>query len=243
VAASLERTWNQELEKLAIAKNEYQQYLDKREVEFPPHKKAEITSLAKEIPTLWAGTTNMKDKKRIVRLLISDITVNKVSLTKTLLLNVRWLTGHTEQINVNLPPNVYDKTRYPDTFIEKVRALTLKYGDDKKTVDILNEQGIKSATGKPFTRDMVQWIRFKGDIKMPILRSDDEYTIDEVRTMFNISRDMVYYWIKNNYVIARKTPANSFLVKIMPEDKTQLQERIENSYKVKYMLHPDLISK
>jgi DNA invertase Pin-like site-specific DNA recombinase len=241
VAASLERIWNQELEKLAMAKNEYQQYLDKREVEFPPHKRTQIASLAKEIPTLWAGTTNMKDKKRIVRLLISDITVNKVCLTKTLLLNVRWLAGHTEQIKVNLPPNVADKIRYPDAFIEKVRALTLKYGDDKKTIDILNEQGINSATGKAFTRDMVQWIRFKEKIKMPILRSEDEFTIDEVRTVFNISLDMVYYWIKNNYVIARKTPANSFLVKITPEDKTQLLERIKNSYKVKSMIHPDLI--
>jgi hypothetical protein len=239
VAASLEKAWNQELEKLALAKNEYQQYQDKREVEFPYHKRTQINSLAKEIPTLWAGTTNMKDKKRIVRLLISDITVNKVSQTKTLFLNVRWLAGHTEQIQVNLPPNAADKTRYPSAFVEKVRALTFKYSDDKKTMDILNEQGIISATGKPFTRDMIKWIRFKQKIKMPILRYDDEFTIEEVRAMFNISRDMVYYWIKNNYVIARKTPANSFLVKINPEDKAQLLERIKNSYKVKSMILHD----
>ena len=139
VAASLEKAWNQELEKLALAKNEYQQYQDKRAVEFPSHKRTQITNLAKEIPTLWAGTTNMKDKKRIVRLLISDITVNKVSQTKTLFLNVRWLAGHTEQIQVNLPQNAADKTRYPHAFVEKVRALTFKYSDDKKTMNILNE--------------------------------------------------------------------------------------------------------
>jgi hypothetical protein len=50
---------------------------------------------------------------------------------------------------------------------------------------------------------------------------------------------MVYYWIKNNYVTARKTPANIFLIKITPEDKTQLMERIENSCKAKYMIQPN----
>ena len=144
-----------------------------------------------------------------------------------------------EQIMVKMPPNAADKTRYPKAIVEKVRSLTLQYGDDKKTVAILNEQGILSATGKSFTRDMIQWIRFKHKMKMPILKSDDECTVDEVRAIFNVSRHMVYYWINNKYVTARKTPANTFLIKITPEDKIQLLERIENSCKVKYMIQPN----
>jgi len=239
VAASLEKSWNRELEKLALAKSEYEQHQAKRTAEFPPHKKAQIASLAKEIPTLWNKTTNLKDKKRIVRLLISDITVSKSNQKKTLSLNMRWMAGPLEQIHVEMPPNAADKVRYPKATVEKVRSLTLQYGDDKKTVAILNEQGVLSATGKSFTRDMIQWIRFKHKMKMPILKSDDECTVDEVRTIFNVSRHMVYYWINNKYVSARKTPANTFLIKITPEDKIQLLERIENSCKVKYMIQPN----
>jgi DNA invertase Pin-like site-specific DNA recombinase len=239
VAASLEKAWNQELEKLALAKSEYQQYQVKRDAESPPHKKTHIAKLAKEIPTLWNKTTNLKDKKRIVRLLISDITVTKTSHKKTISLNIRWQAGPLEQIHVKMPPNAADKVRYTQATVEKVRSLTLEYGDDKKTVAILNEQGILSATGKPFTRDMIQWIRFKHKIKIPNLKSDDEFTVDEVRTMFNVSRHMVYYWINNNYVTARKTPANIFLIKIAPEDKTHLMVRIENSCKAKYMIQPN----
>ena len=93
------------------------------------------------------------------------------------------------------------------------------------------------ATGKPFTRDMIQWIRFRHNIKMPLLKTEDELTVNEVRTMFNISRHMIYYWIDKQYVTARKTPANSFLIKITSNDKTQLLERIRNSYKTKSMTH------
>ena len=237
VAASPEKTWNQELERLSLATSEYQQYEAKREEEYPSHKRKEIVALAKEIPTLWAKTTNTKDKKRIARLLISDITVTKDRQTKTLFLNVRWQAGPIQQIEVTLPPNAADRTRYPQAMVEKVRSLTLQYGDDKKTISILNEQGIMGATGKPFTRDMIQWIRFRHNIKMPLLKTEDELTVNEVRTMFNISRHMIYYWIDKQYVTARKTPANSFLIKITSNDKTQLLERIRNSYKTKSMTH------
>jgi DNA invertase Pin-like site-specific DNA recombinase len=236
VAASLEKTWNMELEKLALAKSEYEQQQIKADTEFPPHKRAHIARLAKEIPTLWNKTTNLKDKKRIVRLLISDITVAKTNQNKTVALNIRWQAGPVEQIMVKMPPKAAEKVRYPQATIEKVRSLTLQYGDDKKTIAILNEQGILSATGKSFTRDMIQWIRFKHKMKMPVLKSDDECTVDEVQTMFNVSRHMVYYWINNKYVTARKTPANTFLIKITPKDKIQLLERIESSCKAKYMI-------
>jgi len=239
VAASLEKSWNRELEKLALAKSEYEQQQIKTDTEFPPHKRAQIASLAKEIPTLWNKTTNLKDKKRIVRLLISDITVSKSNQKKTLALNMRWQAGPLEQIHVEMPPNAADKKRYPKAIVDKVRSLTLQYGDNKKTVAILNEQGVLSATGKSFTRDMIQWIRFKHKMKMPVLKSDDEYTVAQVLTIFNVSRHMVYYWINNKYVSARKTSANTFLIKITPEDKTQLLERIENSCKVKYMIQPN----
>ena len=239
VAASLEKSWNLELEKLALAKSEYEQQQIKTDTEFPPHKREQITSLAKEIPTLWNKTTNLKDKKRIVRLLLSDITVAKTNQNKTIALNIRWQAGPVEQIMVKMPPNAADSIRYPQATVEKVRSLTMQYGDDKKTVAILNEQGVLSATGKSFTRDMIQWIRFKHKMKMPILKSDDECTVDEVRAIFNVSRHMVYYWINSKYVSARKTPANTFLIKITPEDKIQLLERIENSCKVKYMIQPN----
>lgn len=237
VAASLEKNWNQELEKLSLATSEYLQYQRKREEEYPSHKRKEIVALAKEIPTLWAKTTNIKDKKRTVRLLISDITVTKDRQTKTLFLNVRWQAGPLQQIEVTLPPNAADKTRYPSAMVEKVRALTLQFGNDKKTITILNEQGIMGATGKPFTRDMIQWIRFKHNIKMPLLKSEGEFTVNEVSAMFNISRHMIYYWIDKQYVSARKTPANSFLIEITPNNKTLLLERIKNSYKTQSIVH------
>lgn len=230
VAATLEKCWNQELEKLDAARKEYQDYLSRQEQEFPAAKKKEITALASRIPDLWDKTTNIKDKKRIIRLLISDITVTRDTGRKNLILNLRWQTGQTQQLCVGLPPSAPDKTRYPEKMVDMVRELTLCHGDDNKTVDALNSQGILSATGKPFTKDMIEWIRYKHKIEKPLIKTGLEFTVSEVIKIFNVSRHMVYYWVSRKYVQSRKTP-KCILIRITPDKQLELRQFIDNSYK------------
>lgn len=230
VAASLEKSWNQELEKLAAAEKEYQDYLSRQEKEFPAAKKKEITVLASHIPDLWDKTTNIKDKKRIIRLLISDITVTRDNDKKNLMLNLRWQTGQAQQFRVSLPPSAADKTRYPKEMVDQVRELTLMYGDDNKTANDLNSKGILSATGKTFTKDMIEWIRFKHKIEKPLIRTEHEFTVVEVRKMFSVSKHMVYYWVSRKYVQTRRIN-QCILIEISPDKQLELRQLIDNSYK------------
>jgi DNA invertase Pin-like site-specific DNA recombinase len=237
VAAALEKNWNQELEKLTVAQKEYQDYLSRQEQEFTAAKKNEITALASRIPDLWNKTTNIKDKKRIIRLLISDITVTRDVNKKNLMLNLRWQTGQTQQLCVGLPLNAPDKTRYLIKIVDLVRELTLSHGDDNKTVETLNRQGILSATGKPFTKDMIEWIRYKHRIEKPLIREEDEFSVPEVRKMFNVSKHMVYYWVSKKYVQTRKTP-KCILIRITPDKQLELRRIIDNSYKANSRMVP-----
>lgn len=237
VAASLEKSWNQELEKLATAQKEYHDYLSKQEQEFPAAKKKEITALASRIPDLWDKTTNIKDKKRIIRLLIKDIAVIRDADKKNLILNLCWQTGQTQQLCVSLPPSASDKTRYPKKMVDIVRELTFYHGDDNKTVETLNGQGILSATGKPFTKDMIEWIRYKHKIEKPLIRAEHEFTVPEVCKMFSVSRHMVYYWVSRKYVQSRRIP-KCILIKITTDKQLELQQIIDNSYKANSRLVP-----
>jgi DNA invertase Pin-like site-specific DNA recombinase len=230
VAASLEKSWNLELEKLAIAEKEYRDRLDKQEKEFPASRKKEIADLASRIPDLWAKTSNVKDKKRIIRLLISDITVTRGATAKKLTLNLRWQTGQLQQVEANLPPNSCDAVRYPREMVDKVRNLTLLHGNDNKTVEELNSQGVFSATGKPFTKAMVAWIRYKHKISKQLIRAQHEFTVGEVVDIFGVSKEKVYYWVSRKYVRTRKT-ANFILIEITPAKRAELQEITDNSYK------------
>lgn len=234
VAASLEKNWNLQLEKLSTIRQQYQEYIDNKLKQFCFDEK-EIARLAMHIPDLWANTKNNKDKKRIVRLLISDITVTKEKQTKTLFLNIRWEAGATHQLQVKLPLNYPDRLRYPEQIVDTVKALTMQYADDRKTVEILNRQGVLSAKGKPFTKDMIEWIRFKHHIPCQPIKADNEFTVAQVQQMFSISRHMVYYWIERKYIVARKMPDNSFLITITPQCQKQLKQMIATSYKASAM--------
>jgi DNA invertase Pin-like site-specific DNA recombinase len=240
VAASLEKNWNLQLEKLAAVRQQYQDYLDNRKKQFCLDNE-EIARLAVHIPALWSATKNHKDKKRIVRLLISDITVNKDSQTKTLLLNIRWQAGATQQLQVKLPPAIIDKLRYPAEIVDTVKALTLQYSNDRKTAELLNQQGLRSSTGKPFSSSMIQWIRYKHRIPCVPVKAENEYTVAQVQQMFHISRHMVYYWIERKYVTARKQTDNRFLITITPQCKKSLEQMITTSYKAGTMInHPSV---
>jgi hypothetical protein len=230
VAASLEKNWNQELEKLAAAEKECQDYIARQEKEFPVARKKEIISLADSIPDLWNKTTDIKDKKRIIRLLISDITVTRDTDKKKLMLNLRWQTGQVQQFSVNLPPSAPDKTRYPKEMVDRVRELTLLHGDDNKTTEALNSQSILSATGKPFTKVMIKWIRHKHKIDKPLIRAEYEFTVPEVREMFSVSKHMVYYWVEKKYVQIRRTE-NGILIEINPARQLELRQMMDNSCK------------
>jgi len=236
VAASLEKNWNLQLEKLAEVQQQYQEYMKNQQKQFCFDEK-QIEQLAVHIPSLWASTKNNKDKKRIIRLLISDITVTKDRATKTLSLNVRWKAGATQQLQMTLPPNNADKLRYPAELINKVRMLTEQYTDDRKTAALFNEQGLLSSTGKPFTKSMIEWIRHKHRIPIPKIKADNEFTVAQMQHMFNISRHMVYYWIERKYIAARKLTDNSFLITITPSCIQKLKQMITDSYKASTMIN------
>jgi len=242
VAASLEKQWNKALEKLSLARIEYQQYQAKQRITLTAAKKKELTALAQEIPALWAKTTNIKDKKRIVRLLISDITVTKDRRTRALTLKIRWQTGTLEQIWVAPCPTFADTIRCPQHIIDVVRMLTTRYGDDRKTIAMLAEHGIKSPTGQVFNKRMIKHIRRKFNIKINVQKSPDEFTTAEVCEMFHVSRDMVHYWARNGFVPCRKTHANTYLITITPAIKLELTERLEQSYKKDAMARVPLTS-
>jgi hypothetical protein len=111
-------------------------------------QKQQILQLVKDFPRLWrAPTTTSKDRKRILRLLVRDITVVKGPGPKVVSLQTRWQGGETETLTVALPPNRADAVRYPDDFVDRVRAFALEHHDEEIAA-LMTAEGHQSSTGK-----------------------------------------------------------------------------------------------
>ena len=113
-----------------------------------PEQRARVAALAQDFPRLWnAPTTRAKDKKRILRLLIKDITVERFGERKTAVLHVRWQGGACEDLEVRLPANIADRLRYPDEVVDRVRELARERCDEDVAA-ALNQEGRRSAKGE-----------------------------------------------------------------------------------------------
>jgi len=233
VASTLERRWDNALVKVEEIKKQYSQQQRKARITATEEQKKQLMSLATDLPRLWkASTTNAKDRKRILRLLIKDITVEKFTTSKQLVLHLRWQGGACEDIPVDIPPMYYEQIRYGNKIIEKVRALAKDHSNNQ-IASAFNHEKVKSATGRPFTAGMIGWIKYKHRIAGPTLKGPEELTVKQVAKKFDVSTNVVYYWIKCKLIDARKLNKGSpYWVTIDSRKEQALFDRIGNTTKI-----------
>ena len=78
VAQTLEDEWNEKLLQLEQAKVECATRCAKSQYVLDAHQQAAIRRLATDFPSLWSHpAVSVQDKKRMVRLLIEDVTLQR----------------------------------------------------------------------------------------------------------------------------------------------------------------------
>jgi len=233
VAATLERRWNAALQHLEELKAQYAESQRQEARVATPEQKAQVLALAKDFPRLWrAPTTQAKDRKRMLRLLIKDITVERQSGAAQALLHVRWQGGACTEVVVDLPLKMADRLRYPTEMVERVRTLALTLSDAQIAAH-LNEEGVRSAKGLPFNISMIKWIRHRHGIPAPQLKGPDEFTVQQFCDRFGVSRHVVYYWIEREIVEARQLNQGSpYWIKLTPAKEQELVEWVRESSRI-----------
>jgi DNA invertase Pin-like site-specific DNA recombinase len=237
VAATLERRWNEALSKLEDIKEALCLHQRQKGGVVTEQQKAELRALARDLPRLWkASTTRAKDRKRILRLLIKDITVEKLATPKHIVLHVRWQGGATEDICVTIPPSRLDQIRYPEKIIERIRVLARNH-TDQQIASIFNQEKLKSAKHGSFTPNIIRWIRYKHRILRPSLKHPEELTVSKVAKKFAVSRHVVYYWIQRKIIPIRRLNSTSpYWITLDSRKEKQLSEWVKNSSKINTQL-------
>ena len=168
----------------------------------------------------------------MLRLLIKDITVEKKRKPKQLILHIRWQGEATEEIRCDVPVRIQDRIRYKDEFVGKIRTLAENH-TNAQIAQLLNDEGLRSSKGGAFTPAAISWIRYKHQIPGPQLKRPDEFTVKEIAEKFEVSTGVVYYWIRNDYLDARRIQKGyPFWITLNPRKEKELRERVRTSYKL-----------
>lgn len=156
VADTLEKRWNEKLAHLARVEEEYARFAKQDMRSLMEEDKERIQTLVSDLPRVWRDSrTSARDRKRMLRLLIEDITLARDTMIR---IRIRWKGGATTSLNRPLPQNAADLYRTPASIVEQVRALATQE-TDCRIAEKLNARGQRSGKGKPFSPRSVKAIR------------------------------------------------------------------------------------
>ena len=233
VASTLERRWNDALLQVQDLKRQAAEFQHQQGRVASPEQKEKVLALARDLPRLWhAPSTQPKDRKRMLRLLIKDITVEK-SAPKQLLVHIRWQGGACSDRIIELPPNIADRLRYPAAVVERVRELAQSLPDAEIAAE-LNRNGHASAKGRPYTTKIIQWVRWRYRIPSAPLKNPEELTVQQVAQRFGVSPWVVYYWIEHRIITtARRLKYGArYWITLEPADEQKLRDWVLRSPRI-----------
>lgn len=226
VARSLEDRWEEKLNELKEAEAELAEHTTARPAE---PSREQLEALARNLPALWAApTTADRDRKRLLRTLIADITITSQPEGNEVKIGIRWRSGATEQHTIQRPRRMVEQRRTPPETLDLVTRL----GPHRTNAELaaeLQAAGLRTGTGLPFTANRVRSLRNARGIPGPALLHDDELTVQQVAQRLDVTCWTIYSWIEDGQLAARRGHTNRLCVPFPPQAERQCRERIMNS--------------
>ena len=99
------------------------------------------TALATDFPRLWQNpATSMKEKKRLLRLLLVDVTLTKGDVLHA---DLRFTGGATRSLDIPLPQSCIQLRTTDADVVSEIDRLLDTY-TDAEIADVLNERGVRT---------------------------------------------------------------------------------------------------
>jgi DNA invertase Pin-like site-specific DNA recombinase len=202
VARTFEDAWNEKLEQLEQAKAEYEQRRAKSQYVLDAQKQAEIRRIATDFPSLWAHpATSMRDKKRMVRLLIEDVTLTRHQYQLDLF--IRFKAGALIQRTVRLSRSGNIPTVIDPAIISRIDTLSEDYTAGEIAAK-LNQAGVPHPNRGDFDTNAVVYLlkRFKLPSRYQRLRLKGYMTQEEIAQTLGVTVQTVKRWRKKGWMHA-----------------------------------------
>jgi DNA invertase Pin-like site-specific DNA recombinase len=203
VADALEADWNDALRQLRDAQDDYDRATAAAQAALSDEHKARIRALAADFPALWTNpATPQRERKRITRLLIDDVTLDR---TDHIGVHVRFRGGQTTSLTVPIPPTAWQARQ---TDHDTLAALDRLLDDhtDAETAQQLNHAGHRSGENKPFTSAIVVHLRQAHELPSHAdrLRDAGLLTLTEIAERLNVHPGTIKRWHHAGLLASRK---------------------------------------
>ena len=193
VADALEADWNMKLRALSAAQDAYEKAAEADVSVVTDAERAELIALATDFPRLWRDPrTQMKDKKRMLRLLVEDVTLSKGD---TLHVDIRFVGGATRSLDLPLPKSCVELRTTDAAVVKEIDHLIDTY-TDQEIADLLNERGVRTVVPTPWTGTRIGRLRHYYHLtdRRTRLRAQGLLTPEEVAARYDVVVHTVHMW-------------------------------------------------
>ena len=167
VADSLEAEWNNKLRILAETQTQYEQQIQKQRLMIDSQTREQLLALATDFPRIWNDpSVEHRDRKRILRLLIEDVTLIR---GETIQVHVRLRGGATRSFTLAKPLPIAQIRKTKPEVVAEIDGL-LDHYCDREVADILNRQGRRTWQNEPFNLKKIAHIRQAFHLRCRYLR-------------------------------------------------------------------------
>ena len=194
VADTLEADWNTALRALTQAQDACDQARKNNPGQLTTAQQARIHQLATDLPAIWNDpATPARERKRIARLLLTDITVTRTRTTITA--HVRLPAGQHHTLTMPVPPTAAQMRKTPAEAVAAIDELLGRH-THAEIAGILNARGLTSGEGRPFHRLMVRNIRDEYGLRSreQRLRDAGMLTLAQTAGLLGVSTGTVKAW-------------------------------------------------
>jgi DNA invertase Pin-like site-specific DNA recombinase len=194
VADSLEADWNTALRELTDAQRAYDAAREQHTGQLTDAQRARIEQLVTDLPAVWNDpATPARERKRIARLLLTDVTVSRDDHTLTA--HVRYSGGQHTTLTMPVPKPAAEQRRTPAEIVTLIDEL-LDEHTVGEIVEILNQRGLASGTSQPFHDSIVTHIIRSHQLttRRQRLRQTGMLTITEMADRLGVCTTTIKQW-------------------------------------------------
>ena len=219
VADQLEADWNEKLREMDEAHQRYEEQREKDRMQLDDNAREKILSLARDFPRVWNGpATTDKQRKRMVRLLIEDVTLTRQQ--EQALVQIRLRGGQTRTLQVALPLPAGKMRKTPKHIIKEIDRLLDQYTEGE-IVRQFNERGITSSMGHPFSPRIIGKLRRTYNLtpRYDRLRKTGLLTKKEIAHELNVHPATVATWYAQGLLVGYDYNDNGARLFELPDQK------------------------
>ncbi|HEY5343985.1 MAG TPA: recombinase zinc beta ribbon domain-containing protein [Solirubrobacteraceae bacterium] len=225
VARSLEARWEARLELLTEAEKTFATEMAAAPV-LPG--RAELEALTGDVAALWhARSTTPKDRKRLLRTLVADVTLLPEPDFAKARIGIVWHSGATDEIVVARPLRVTEYRRTDPAAVEFARRHANLSNTD--LAELLNAAGYLTGAGRVFDNDAVASLRRYRGVPQPQLLQDGEVTVADIARELGITNGAVIHWISRGWLFARRGLNDQWCIPFGPGVEAACRERAARS--------------